>query len=282
MSTEHTRIIVGYDGSPDAERALRWAVRTAPLLSAPLHLVTARAAEPEPVRLGGGRPAWERAADDLLATGRQRASEAGLKVTGEKVPLPPSRALLDAAVTARLLVVGARGHTRLSGMLLGSVSQHVTRHAACTVVVVRAAASPDADNLVLGVDGAPDGEPALALGFELADHLGSDVLALHGCGDHGAGSRGPLPTGVGLAEELGSGVRLLESALAPWRAKHPAVRVTAQAVHGHPARLLADASRRAGLVIVGSRGRGAFAGLLLGSVSQAVLQHANCPVAVAR
>jgi nucleotide-binding universal stress UspA family protein len=58
--------------------------------------------------------------------------------------------------------------------------------------------------------------------------------------------------------------------------------VTREAIPVHPARVLADASEHAALIVVGSRGHGEFAGLLLGSVSQSVLHHARCPVAIVR
>jgi hypothetical protein len=66
------------------------------------------------------------------------------------------------------------------------------------------------------------------------------------------------------------------------RVLFPGIDVRTKLVHGHPAQALIDSSAGAELVVVGSRGRGGFAGMLLGSVSQAVLQHAACPVAVIR
>jgi nucleotide-binding universal stress UspA family protein len=75
---------------------------------------------------------------------------------------------------------------------------------------------------------------------------------------------------------------VLAERLAGWGEKYPDVRVQRVVTRDRPARALVDESRRAQLVVVGSRGRGAAAGLLLGSVSHAVLYRAHCSVAVVR
>jgi nucleotide-binding universal stress UspA family protein len=77
--------------------------------------------------------------------------------------------------------------------------------------------------------------------------------------------------------------RLLHAAVEPWQQKYPHVDVEERIVHGlNPAEELIDASVDAALAVVGSRGRGGFAGLLLGSVSLTVVQRAHCPVVIAR
>ena len=75
---------------------------------------------------------------------------------------------------------------------------------------------------------------------------------------------------------------MLNAALEEWTTKYANVPVTAEAKPGHAARVLCDASEHAAYVVVGSRGRGAFAGMLLGSTSQGVLHHARCTVVVVR
>jgi nucleotide-binding universal stress UspA family protein len=134
------RIVVGIDGSEPAERALHWAVSEATLRDAPLHLVTAWMF---PMALGysftatvpqihdAAREACERAAEQV----RQRAPQ--LRVSTETAQQEPGPALVAAAKDAELLVVGSRGVGGFEGLVMGSVSQYCTRHAKCTVVVVR-------------------------------------------------------------------------------------------------------------------------------------------------
>lgn len=74
----------------------------------------------------------------------------------------------------------------------------------------------------------------------------------------------------------------LERDVAAVRRAHPDVIITATTVHGNPVERLLEASDRADLIVVGSRGRGGFRGLLLGSTSEQVVRHARCPVLVTR
>ncbi|MCW2696288.1 MAG: UspA domain protein [Modestobacter sp.] len=135
-----SKIVVGVDGSPSSSQALRWAAQQAHLTGAELHAVTSWA---PPTTYG-----WEFAAPDFDWQDNARSTLAGaldetLGETGAAgvhrhvVEGHPARALLDAAAGAELLVVGSRGHGGFSGMLIGSVSQHVIAHAPCPVVVVR-------------------------------------------------------------------------------------------------------------------------------------------------
>jgi nucleotide-binding universal stress UspA family protein len=162
-------------------------------------------------------------------------------------------------------------------VVLGSVSQHVTRHASCPVVVTRTPYHPDSKRVVVGVDGSNGSRKALAFAFDHASRSGSSVAAIHAWRNLARG----FP-GEGLIEEIQAAERVLAEALAGFADQYPDVEVSAEAIPIAPQRALADASQAAELVVVGSRGLGAFAGLLLGSVSQSVLHHAQCPVAVVR
>jgi nucleotide-binding universal stress UspA family protein len=169
----------------------------------------------------------------------------------------------------------------MAGLLLGSVSQHVARHASCPVVVVREPTDPAARRVVVGVDGSPGSGAALGFAVEYAARHEVPLVAVYGWRD-----RHPTSSGSGsqlrarMVERLEAGQRMLDSALDEWRAKHPSLEIVAEAVPVHPGRVLADASERCALLVVGARGRGVFAGLLLGSISQSVLHAARCPVAV--
>ena len=276
MNTRAGEIVVGYDGSGDSELALDWADQLAAEQGRPLRVLIS---EVDPTQVLEATSDWHAAkigqlesdARDRLAGARSRDSSI------EVVGVPPSQALIDASAKAATVVIGARGHSLLSGVVVGSVSQHVTRHSSCPVVVVRAPYHPDADRVVVGVDGSTGSRKALEFAFDHASRSGSPVTAVHAWRN---GARGD--TGEGLVEEIRAAERVLAEALAGFADQYPDVKVTTEAIPVVPQRVLADASQSASLVVVGSRGLGAFAGLLLGSVSQSVLHHAQCPVAVVR
>ena len=280
-------IVVGYDGSTHADEALAWAARAARREHAPLRIVhVARtfidgyviADRPSDltVQLGG----------QVLAEGveRLRAMFPDIEVTTQLKPLDSVAAVLtEASTDARLLVVGSRGRGGFAGLLLGSVSITVAAHAHCPVVVVRAkpaAAGPAIRPVVVGVDGSPTSTSAVDYAFDQASRLGLPLAAVHAW---------ELPTLFGpvppwLPEEVEE-IRMAEKAvlsesLAGHMERYPDVHVTSMVHRGGPAHVILAAAEDAALLVVGSRGLGGFRGLLLGSVSQAVLHHATCPVAV--
>jgi nucleotide-binding universal stress UspA family protein len=140
-----TRVVVGIDDSPGSSRALTWAADEASEHGAELYVVMAYAIPAPPVSIGYGQPPWR--AEDEWRKDAEGALREALRTTlgddpqvhvrSEVVEGSPAKALIDASKDADLLVVGTRGHGGFAGMLLGSVSQHVTAHASCTVAVVR-------------------------------------------------------------------------------------------------------------------------------------------------
>jgi nucleotide-binding universal stress UspA family protein len=147
------KIVVGTDGSPSAQRAVRWALGEARLRKAPLHIVHAWMvplvdALPEPWLIATPVGHTDDELHDRLAAGARgfleaavaeaKAAEPGLDVIGELTEMRPAAALLAAARDADLLVVGSRGHGGFAGLLLGSVSSQCVHHAPCPVVVVPA------------------------------------------------------------------------------------------------------------------------------------------------
>jgi nucleotide-binding universal stress UspA family protein len=181
-----------------------------------------------------------------------------------------------------MLVVGSRGRGRAGEVFLGSVSQHVARHATCPVVVVRKTPPEHARRIVVGIDGSADSTAALEFACRRAERTGEVVAARYGWrpGRVDLDYHGQLPHDLGQKQEAAD--VLLGEAVAGVRAEHPDVVLEAEAVPVDPRDLLVDASGTASLVVTGSRGRGAFTGQLLGSVSHDVLQRAQCPVAVVR
>ncbi len=274
------RIVVGYDGSGDADRGLEWAIDYARVHDLPIEVFSAAGdLEYLPERTSAD-------IDALVERWRARASatleESGLtewRTTTDPGKVVP--ALLEASDGAPLLVLGAQGHSRIGGMLIGSVSQHLTRHASCPVVVVRGPRT-DRKRIVVGTDGSEVSAKALEFAFQHAELVGATVVAVHGVAV--SALNGPFDVAVApsVAAELSAAEQLLAETVAASRQEHPDVPVELLALPVPAVRALADASSRASLLVVGTRGLGGFMGLLLGSVSGAVLQHAECPVVVVR
>ena len=287
------RVTVGVDGSPPATTAVAWAAREAAVRHAELRVVHARTASPLAAVLGSPPPLEtdQRArsrAEQVLAGALDRAHRAapGLPVSGTIVAGSPARALLTESHRTELLVVGHRGHTSLPGLLLGSVSSQVAAHAACPTTVVRPATGApgrSAGRVVVGVDGSPRSEAAIGYAFAEAAWRHTGLTALHAWIPPAPDSLGEIvPRSFDVADVAGEATRLLAESIAGWCDKYPDVDVRPAVVRSRAAYALVDESAGAALLVVGSRGYGGFPGLLLGSVSQAALHHAGCPVAVVR
>lgn len=134
--------------------------------------------------------------------------------------------------------------------------------------------------IVVGVDGSAPSLEALTWAAAQADATGA-VLEAVTAWQWPTGYGWPLPFPEGF-DPSADAERALEAALAPVRAGRPTLEIATRVVEGHPAEVLVDASRGATLLVVGNRGHGAFAGMLLGSVSEHCAAHAHCPVVVTR
>ena len=284
-------VVVGVDGSPSSMAAVEVAAREAGLRGVGLRLVHAfgwPAAHVPP-----GRP-WEPSGaglreliDGTLAKAERRAHEAapGNEVMREVVVGEPVMVLEIESRAASLAVVGSRGLSRFGALLLGSTAGHLAAHAACPVLVVRGRPNP-AGPVLLAVDGSPAARGAVEFAFAQASLHGTDLIALHAWNTQTERAYdGPSdPPFVTYDEDRlrDEEQRVLAEALGGLGEKYTDVTVHRRLVRGRIRPSLIEASAEAGLVVVGARGRGGFAGLLLGSVSQAVLHHAHCPVAVAR
>jgi nucleotide-binding universal stress UspA family protein len=268
VAEELSRIVVGYDGGPDADLAIAWAIETARREHRPLGVVIATSAM-DPVLI----PDFHERAERLAAEWRDRArtvlAGAGVGDTPiEVVHGPPVPTLLKAVTPADLLVVGSAGHAPFIETVGGSVSQHLARHARCAVVVVRPAQLLDARLVVVGLDGSAESVAAARFACRHARFSHEAVLAVHGFHASPFGDR------EHTVEQR------LDEWLAPVRADFRDVEITPRAVPEPAPRLLRDLSEQASLLVLGSRGRDAFADLLLGSTSQDALHHARCPVAI--
>jgi nucleotide-binding universal stress UspA family protein len=215
-----------------------------------------------------------------VAAAAAREGAPGLTVETEVHGGEAPAALRDEAARAAMIVLGTRGRGGFTGLLLGSVAVALAAHAAIPVIVVRGeqATWSDGAPVVVGVDGSPEGEAALGFAFDEAGRRRVRLIAVHAWGDPITDPY--LAPYVDWKEVEADERRILDDRLAGWTVKYPEVAVERVVVRASPAGTLVGRSRAAGLVVVGSRGRGSARGLLLGSVSQAVLHHAHAPVAV--
>lgn len=217
---------------------------------------------------------------------RARAVAPEVDVSHSVIGGEPVGVLAAQSRAAELVVVGSRGLGTFNSLLLGSVAVHLAAHGHCPVMVVRGRPDPTGP-VLLAVDGSPAGERAVDFAFAEASLRGAPLLALHAWSTwtepahHGPGN--PPPTVLYDVDRLrGEEEQLLAEALSGHLPRYPDVTVRRRLVHDRARPALIEASESAQLVVVGARGRGGFAGLLLGSVSQALLHHAHCPVTVVR
>lgn len=284
-------IVVGVDGSPAALEAVRWGARTAARHRAPLELVHA-AGFPD-LLAGTLVPPHP----DLKMLLRKKGLEylhlasefaeaaADVDVRTRLDVDTAATALLDASSSARMLVLGASGRSQLSNLITGSVAITLSTRAQCPTVIVRGSGWETSRNLpvVVGIDGSPTSERAIAAAFEEADVRRVPLLAVHAWDD---GDNTSIFSDIALHFEwqpVGDAERrLLAQRLAGWCEQYPDVDVEQVVVRDRPRHELLALSHRAQLVVVGSRGRGEIGGLLLGSTSQALVHHSACPVLIAR
>jgi nucleotide-binding universal stress UspA family protein len=272
------------DGSPDSDRSVDWAFAEASRLRCRLRLVYALPVLVDDPAAPAVRPTVSALGNQILAdAAARRPDDFEGEVTQTVIAAPAAAGLVDESTRASLVVVGSRGHGGFAGLVMGSVSQHVARHARCPVAVVREPADPESDRIVVGVDYSDPASAAMEFAVNLASATHASVSAVQAWRQLvvvGADALVAVPqyTPDGGREEQA----LLDEWLSNWQAERPDVPVAAEAVEGHPARVLCRASGQAKAVVVGCRGRGAFTGLLLGSTSQEVLHHAHCTVIVVR
>ncbi len=277
-------VVLGIDGSTGSDLASEWALAEVTRTGRPLHLVHALEwLDAAPVDLR----------DDLdigaqLEVERLARLAPSVTITAQTSTGTAAGALVEVSSRAEMVVVGAKGRGQLASVVLGSVSRQVTSHARCPVVVVSArevTEVPGAEQgrVVVGLDASTQSAPALGFAFHQAQSRAAGLTAIH-CwwrpppGSYLAGtSWEDTWRDVELYEREAVGAQLRE-----WTDKCPDVDVRHEFVRGHPVNSLVAASAGAELIVLGSRGRGGFVGLMLGSVSHGVLGKAHCPVAVVR
>lgn len=295
-------IVVGVDGSPSSMAAVQWAARDAEMHNIPLRLVHVIAPVIAPVTPAGGP--WPEVPvpsdyshfleteangviDRAIRAVTDAVPQAQLQVSSEVTSAPIVPTLVDLSKQADMVVVGCRGQGQVARALLGSVSSGVVHHAHCPVAVIhdeepvtaRSAQAP----VLVGVDGSPTSELATAIAFDEASRRGVDLIALHTWSD-----MGPVDfASVNWAPIEWRNIRdeeqeVLAERLSGWQEQYPDVVVHKVVICDRPAVRLLEKAETAQLVVVGSHGRGGFPGMLLGSISTAIVNSAQIPVIIAR
>lgn len=293
-------IVVGVDGSAASDHAVRWAAGNAARRRTPLQLVATMFVAGTYGVPVGLPPSYfddqEREGERRLARASALAREVAesarfvhaprpvpLTVECELVTGHPVPVLLDRAGSARMVVVGSRGLGEVTGDLLGSVGSAVAAHARCPVAVVPSR-SDGADTLggpvVVGVAGAPGADRVLTEAFTEASLRGTELIAVHAWSDTPVTDLFSLNRGLDWTSIRGREEAALAEALAGHSDNFPDVKVRRTVVEDRPARTLAELAKLAQLVVVGCRGRGGFASMLLGSTSRSLLHSVTCPLLI--
>jgi nucleotide-binding universal stress UspA family protein len=280
-------VVACFDGSAASARALEWAATEARIRRVPLTVCHAwQAPDPSSALPPAVNEPARQAAKRILARGMVVAEHhaPGAPVRSRLLPGPAAPALVHAADGAELLVAGARGVGGSSWHGLGAVSAQLAAHASCPVEIVRGDGAWRGGAVVVGVDGSPSSQSAAGFAFEEAAMRGVPLTVVSSWWEPAAVDVADLADGsvLDVAAMRARALDRVGLVTSQWREKYPEVACTSSASMRAPRAVLCAAAQTAGLLVVGARGLGGIPGLLLGSVSQAVLEHAPCPVAVLR
>ena len=289
----HRGVVVGTDGSPSSQVALQWAAQEAAMRHVPLTVVHAAAS----LQVAVSAMMWPagRIPQEAFDAEKKKAREvltdavgfleisAGvgdLDIDSELFFDAAVPTLIDLSKEAKMIVVGCRGRSG-HNRLLGSVSAALIHHAHCPVAVIHDEAEPTEHvhlPVLVGIDGSHASDLAIEIAFDEASWRGVELVAYHVWSDADMTTvSGMNPSAIQTAAD-----KTLAESLGGWRERYPEVPVRPMVEFEYPARHLLEQSKGSQLVVVGSHGRGGFAGMLLGSVSSAVAQAAHVPVIVAR
>ncbi len=281
--TQKMPVLVGYNGKKHSSEALHWAAEEA--LHRASALVVLFAANYPGMTLPSGPGLFEfepgalDAAEEVTETGvaKVRAAHPDLIAIGRTVVTSPTQALVEESAEASLLVLGSRGRGSVLATLLGSISFAVASGAQCPVVVVKeGGAAPvvgDGGRVVVGTDGSDRAASAVAFAAEFAGTRSASLEVICCTGELSV----PVVTQDDLRRSAGE---ILERTCATLGEAHPRLRVVSRVEDGLPELTLVNASTDAGLLVIGSSGRGHPRMMIPGSTAFAVIHGARCPVAV--
>ncbi|MGO1637697.1 universal stress protein [Ancrocorticia populi] len=282
MAYRHENLVVcGIDGSEASFNALEWAAQEAKVRGAHLDVICC-------YERPGYSPGDAQPSGHLLEAGAQKILEKAVEQVKDVVldyathlsPEDPTSELLERSKSAARIVLGARGGSGgFADRLLGSVATAVSSRSYCSVVIIPSGPVNEVlpvKHIVCGVDGSESSIVALNLAVREAVRWGARLSCVGAVSFAGSAW---LPGG-GYHQEVLDDVRAgLKEAVEGARQGYD-LDVRCHAIEGNPAALMTEFSTAVDLLVVGSRGRGGFAGLLLGSTSQSIIQHAACPVVV--
>ena len=287
---QDSRLVVVIDGAPTDVGAAAWTAEIARKAHAAVDLVYALPATewssamaasldtsdyPSQLRLRGER----RLAEALTA---MREIDADIEVESKMVELPSAKMAQSVSDNASLMIFGAEESGPLRDIVFGHATTTVVKAAKCPTLVwrPRVAEAPVGElPIVVGVDGSDPAKRALAVAFDLAHTLGLGLMAVHIGAVHETGmwDYGPVLDWQHLRE---AERKWLQDIVDPYRDDYPSVPVQVLSTGASAARGLRDLSTDAEVLVVGSRGRGRLSAAVLGSVSQNLIHHADCPVLV--
>ncbi|GLZ40742.1 universal stress protein [Actinokineospora sp. NBRC 105648] len=286
-------VVAGVDGSVSAHHAALWAATEAAHRQVPLRLLHAVDIAAYAHAGGFGAPhgffeAVEADGQRMLGALREEllAVHPTLQIDTELLAADAVPALVSESAKAGLVVLGSRGLGGFSGILVGSTAVALTAQGQCPVAVIRgrtADEAPPTDGpVVVGVDGTPTSEPALATAFEHASTHDAELVAVHAWTDFETVTAHTYANQFDVDWDAmeNSEREVLAERLAGWQEKYPDVTVNRVVSRDRPVRALLAGAEDARLLVVGSRGHGGFTGMLHGSTSQALIYHAPCPLLV--
>lgn len=276
-------IIVGVDGSPHAAHALRWAMRESRIHGCPIKAALAwdylgqhHVDGSTKFEAGFGS---DEAAESIDAFVADAVGAESAELVGTETFFGlPAVGILDAAQSATLLVLGARGLGGFRELLLGSVSQRCLHQATCPVAIVRSGTGDTAEfgRVVVGVDGSAHSLAALRWAAREADLRHAKLRVVHACPSNSTDIPS-LPSPGAMTEVANKEAQaILEHAVSNTHIPDGLV-IEFVPVSGSPAKALLDASHDADLIVVGRTGRSLLAGLALGSVATQLSHHATIP-----
>lgn len=286
-------VVVAYDGSEQADNAVVWGARAAARRGAPLVVVTATGWTHPPAELYGAEKSGQEMVQEVADRGAQvaRGAVPAIEVTAAGAQEKVLDAILDPTLAPQLIVVGHRGQGGLGLGQVGSVAFAVVNQARCPVAVIRDRIGEmphDGLGSVVATDGSKHGQVAVDRAAQWAHESGSPLTIV-------SAWRGPLtptltstvegaskPQGAAASRAEQTAREILATAQSVVEEKYPGIKVETYAGNGRPAEVIVEQGRGASLIVVGARGRGELAAMVLGSVSREVIEHADCPVYVVR
>ena len=288
-------VIVAYDGSKAARAAAAYGAHEATRRGVGLTMIYAH--QPTPM-WGPAAPilddyTWERDwIRQILTEGRNEiiAAYPELKIDAKVMSGSPAGALTDASATASLVVTGTQSTAGIIGHLAGSVAAQIAAHAHTPVIVVREtdSARPHSSmspaRIIVGLDGSDESQRALAFAVDEAVDRDASIEAVYGWCIPDVHDIEPFVNSTYvLEEERAKADRLVAEAVSGWTDRYPDLTIKHRVVYTFdPVDALLQAATDADMIVVGSRGRGGFLGLRLGSTVDGLIRLSSVPVAVVR